>query len=286
MKRRSLFSILIASFLLAPLIATALAASAPLSRSAQAEAILQARRALSAEYGLTPETIGLFHMELEQDGDMWTVQFYPIGFYPHPLGEYRVTLAPGNEPETHWSYDDIDPEIWQSGGLDNPVWGQIQLLKALEDRQAAVDALSRMDPAWVTEEPYMPEMPPGVESLREDESIWFGQTLRDAKPGPKDIPLEDAVAIAAQAIIEESSITAEEINTATVLVNIETATAEETAANVILADFRERDGGSSLWMFSFQFYFHGGGIAQDWGVVVDAGTGEILFTNIITGGNG
>ena len=248
---------------------TALAAYT-LRRSAQADALSRARQALSAEYGLTPETMGLFGFELAQNDDAWMATFTPTGLHPQPLGEYRVTLAPGKQPETTWTYDDVDPEVWQSGSLDSPVWGQPQLLKALRDRDAAIDALSRMDPDWLSQGSFAPQQaPPVVESFQEGESVWFGQIIRKAEPGPEDMSLEEATAIAMAAIVEESSLTMADMGAAEVL-----------------TDFYERENEPPLWMFSVQFYLQSDGIFQDWGVVMDARTGEILLVNVVTGGNG
>ena len=248
---------------------TALAAHT-LRRSAQVDALSRARQALSAAYGLTPETMGLFGFELAQRNDAWTATFTPTGLHPQPLGEYRVTLAPGKQPETAWTYDDIDPEVWQNGSLDSPVWGQPQLLKALRDRDAAADALSRMDPDRLSQGSFAPQQAPlAVQSLQEGESLWLGQIIRKAEPGPDDLSREEATGLAMAAIVEESSL----------------AMADMDAAEV-LTDFWERENETPLWMFSVQLYLQGGGIFQDWGVVVDARTGEILLVNVVTGGNG
>jgi len=249
--------------------ATALAAYT-LHRSARADALSRARQALSADYGLTPETLGLFGFGLAQSGDAWMATFTPTGLHPQPLGEYRVTLVPGKQPVTAWTYDDVDPEVWQSGSLDSPIWGQPQLLKVLRDMDAAIDALSRMDPDWLSQGFFAPQQaPPVVESLQEGESVWFGQIIREAEPGPEDMSREDATAIAMAAIVEESSLTMTDMDAAEVL-----------------TDFYERENETPLWMFSVQFYLQDSGIFQDWGVVIDARTGEILLINIVTRGNG
>ena len=104
-------------------------------------------------------------------------------------------------------------------------------------------------------------------TLKEGESIWYGEIIRDAVPGPDDISQDVAMDLARKTIMEESQLTKEALEAAAVLV-----------------DFYERDSGNPMWGFSFQLTDNG--IEQDWGLMVDARTGEILLLNVITGGNG
>lgn len=264
MKRKVFSSILIATLILALLAASALAAYA-LTRSKEVDAISQARKALEMDYGLTTETFGLFYTVAEQDGETWTVTFYAEWFYPPMLGDYTVTLTPGKEAQTSWTHDDgVDPGLWQDGGLDAPVWGQPQMLAGLHDNEAAAAIIASMDREAV--EPRRTE-PPGMDMLKEGESIWQGHILRHAEPGLDDIQQEEAIPLARQALMEETTLTKEALDTADVTVN-----------------FYERDTGNSLW--GFDFYLVDNGIEQNYGVMLDAHTGEILHIDIVTGANG
>jgi hypothetical protein len=265
MKRKAFTSILVTALLLTLLTATALAAYT-LTRSPQADAISQARTALSEDYGLTSETIGLFDITAEQEGNTWSVTFLAAGFYPPLLGDYTVTLAPGKDPETHWTHDDVDPALWQDGSLDAPVWGQPQMLKSLQDKEALAVVQGRMDWSTVVRPTTSATQTPPP--LKEGESLWHGQILRKATPGTDDIPQDQALELARQALLEDTSLTKEALDT----------------AEVFPAEFYERDTGNPIW--GFRFYVVDGGIEQDCAVMIDARTGEILLTNIITGANG
>ncbi len=263
MKRKAFATVLIAAILLVLLAATALAAYT-LTRSPQATAVSVARKALFANYGLTSETIGLFYTKSEQQGNTWNVTFVADGFYPPLLGDYTVTLAPGKDPETHWTHDDVDPALWQNGSLDAPVWGQTQMLKALMNSEAAAAVQKRMDwskvsPAAVVQQTPIP--------LKEGEYRWNGQIIRKAAPGPDDIPQDKALELAQQALMEDTPLTKEVLDTADVM-----------------AEFYERDTGNPIWRF--QIYLVDCGIEQGCGVMIDARTGEILLTAVTTGGNG
>jgi hypothetical protein len=263
MKRKPLTCILIAAMLLVLLAATALAAYT-LTRSPEADAISKARKALAADYGLTSETIGLFYAESIQQGDTWTVTFHADGFNPTLLGGYTVTLTPGKDPETSWTYDDVDPATWKDGSLEAPVWGQPQMLKALKDKKAAEAVLARIE--WPTAVP-RPSVQQTPIPLKEGESRLNGEILHKATPGPKDITEDQALDLAMQALMEEAPFTKEVLDTADVM-----------------AEFYESNTGNSIW--SFQIYVVDGGIEQLCGVVLDARTGEILRTAVTTGGNG
>ena len=262
-KHKTFTSILVAALLLVLLAATALAAYT-LTRSPQADAVSQARKALAADYGLTSETIGLFYAEPEQKGDTWTVTFHADGFYPPLLGDYTVTLAKGKDPEASWTHDAVDPAVWQSGSLDAPVWGQPQMLKALKDKEAAEAIQAKVSRSGASPEPLVRQTPA---PLKEGESLWNGEILRKAEPGPGDITQDQALGFARQSIMEETPLTSEALDTADVM-----------------AEFYERENGNPIW--GFQIYVVDGGIEQVCGVMIDARTGEILLTAVTTGGNG
>jgi hypothetical protein len=265
MKRKTFTCILVTALLLVILAATALAAYT-LLRSKQADAVSQARHALSEKYGLTPETIGLFDTQSEQQGDVWTVEFHGAGYNPALLGDYTVTLVPGKAPEARWTHDDADPAVWEDGSLDAPVWGQKQMLKALKDKDAAAKATAQFIWLWpkLSAQPSVSQTPM---PLKEDEALYQGKIIREATPGPDDIPQSKALDMAKQAIAEEAPLTKETLDSADVMMT-----------------FYQRETGNPIW--DIHLFFISDGIEQGWGVTLDARTGEILMTGATTGGNG
>lgn len=263
MKRKMAASVLLAILAAVLLAATAFAAYT-LTRSPEADAVSRARRALSAGYGLTPQTLGLFYAEIGQDGNTWTVTFHADGFYPPLLGDYTVTLAKDEAPVTHWTHEEVDPAIWEDGSLDAPAWGQPQLLNALQDNDAAQAAQAKY---YAAETPGIPRVTPPPSAIAEGALTWNGQRLRISSSGPDDMPEEDALAIAKQALMEETGLTQEALDAADVMV-----------------EFYERESGNSIW--GFHLYLVVDGIEQGCGVMLDAQTGEILSTGVVTGGNG
>lgn len=262
MKRKAFSSILVAAVVLVMLAATAFAAYT-LTRSKQADAISKARAALTADYGLTSETIGLFFAEASQDDDGWTIIFRPEGYHPSLLGEYTVILSNDKTPETSWTHDAVDPSVWQDGSLDSPVWGQPQMRNALLDPKAASAISANMDWSSVPTR----QMPSPDRMPKKGEAYCLDEIVRVATPGPSDIPQDKATAMAIQALMEETSLSQKVLE----------------AADAV-ADFYERDVGNPLW--SFHFYLLDNGVEQGCAVVLDAHTGEILLTAVVTGNNG
>ena len=114
------------------LTATAFALYA-LQLSPKADAVSQARRALTEKYGLTPEAFGLFYATSSQEGQNWVVHFAAgEGIYPALIGEYTVTLEKGRATAS-WSHDDVDPALWQSGpGLSPGASSRSENLRAIQ----------------------------------------------------------------------------------------------------------------------------------------------------------
>lgn len=238
-----------------------------LTRSEESDAISRARHALSEAYGLTPATMGMFDASVSRDGEVSTVLLATAGYSPL-LGDYTVVLTE-DEARASWTHDDIAKSVWADGDLNAPVWGQPQLEKALSDPEAATAAYVAMDlpPSQPRPQPDAPD-PAVVAVLGEGESWWKGQILHDATPGEEDMTQEDALEIAYQAAMADFGLTREQL---------EAGVVRETS-------FHTRDEGNPLWGFSI--YLVVDGVAWDCGVMLDARTGEVLLTNIITGANG
>lgn len=260
MKKKTVGSILIVVFVLVLLAATAFAAYT-LMRSEQTDAISQARRALLKDYGLTAETLGLFMPVTDQDEESWIITFHAFGFYPPLLGDYTVTLSPKTEPETRWTHDNVDVALWQNGELTAPVWGQQQLMKALQDKEAA-EAITRplfaqkqVPPSYLG-----PEMP---DDLAEGEGIWNGQRVKLSTPTDEAISMDAAYALARQVAADETGFPIEFL-----------------VAPPDMITFRTRETGNPIWQIPFTVIENG--VEHSCGVTLDAYTGEILSVFLIT----
>ena len=264
--KKKLTTSLALAIILTLLAMTALAALV-LTRSPQADIHNRARAALSAKYGLTPDSLGTFNLHDSREGDSWTVLFTSASFHPSLVGEYRVTLDKDQVIAT-WSHDAADKAVWEKAGLDSPVWGQPQIAQALRSPDEADRinmALYRESP--VPANPNMPD-PEVLKGRGEDESYWNGEIVKAGAPGQDDLSREQALQIAHQAIMEDFGLSQAELD----------------AGQIISERFYLREGGGSLWGFSIAV--EKDGLLWDCGVTMDGQTGEILLSNIITGGNG
>jgi hypothetical protein len=206
------------AIILIVLTATAFAAYV-LLWSPQADAQSQARQALADVYGLTPETLGCFSANTQQDGDAWTVTFTGDGFNPGLLGTYTVVIS-GGSTTASWSHDDVDKALWENGDLYAPVWGQPQIAEALRDTEAANAAQAELlKDAPPVEIVPMVTPPGGPESLKEGTAFWNGELIRESTPGENDLTEAQAMEIAYQAFLEEFGITREELDAGTIAGN-------------------------------------------------------------------
>lgn len=238
-----------------------------LTRSPQADALARARAALSEKYGLTPDVIGTFNLFDKQEGDTWTVLATSATFHPSLVGEYTVVLDKDGAAAT-WSHDNADKAAWEKAGLESPVWGQPQIAEALRNP----DAADKINIKLHQESPVGPDPNmPGPEVLKgrsEDESYWNGEIIKAGQPGPDDLTRDKALEIAKQAIMEDFGLSQAEVD----------------AGEIISERFSLRESGGTLWGFSI--YMEKDGVAWDCGITMDGKTGEVLYTSIITGGNG
>lgn len=205
MRRKKLSIILVAALLIVLLAATALAMG--LRRSAEADAITRARQAIAADYGLTTETLGvLVPMKKELVDGIWTIQFPSMGGFgdnDEKVGSYTVVLAPGEPPQTSWSHDGVDPSLWADGNMDAPVWGHPQILQALKEKEAQLQAYAEVD--W------------SAASFEEKAAFASGMWILDgagdaekvqyAVPGAEDLPPEQVEAAARKVAMETYGLT-------------------------------------------------------------------------------
>lgn len=200
MKRKiSSRAIWIAALLIVLLAATALAIG--LTRTAEADAVVQARQALMDDYGLTNETIGCFNYRIDQDGGSWTITFDAAAWHLEQLGTYTVTLANGQSPQTSWTHDDVDPALWQgSDDLSAPAWGQEQILRRLKAQGEELDAINEADKEqyWASYDPDAESMPLNYEGSNH---LRAGSMERiDLDEG--ELSSEEVLRIAREAILE------------------------------------------------------------------------------------
>lgn len=235
--------------------------------SPQADAVSRARQALADTYGLTPETMGCFLTDTQQSGNTWTVTFTGEGLSPGLLGSYTVVVTE-NSAKASWSHDDVDPALWQSGGLSAPVWGQPQIAEALRNPEEANAAQAALVPADQPVPTPRATPPGGPESFQDGTGYWNGEFIYEAEPGDNALSKAQAWEIACQALIEEFGLTRAELD----------------AGDVVEAAFYTRESGGTLW--GFDIHIMKDGLCWGCGVMMDGQTGELLMVNVMTGGNG
>ena len=152
-----------------------------LRRTDQARAVLEARKALGTAYELTAATLGLFTYHTQRVGGAWVITFTGEQLSPIKLGVYTVTVPAIGDVRAVWSHDAVETALWQQGGLEAPVWGQPQM----------VEALQRKDAAWRAIASGTPAVQDGA------------QAAQTAAPGatPTDNEAERALALAGQALV-------------------------------------------------------------------------------------
>ena len=264
--KKKISASMVFAFVLLLLAATALAAVVVI-RSANLNKLNLAREALYEKYGLTPKTLGMFPYEGKEENGEYTLTWICDTYHPALTGVYTTVVKDGHA-EASWSYDDVDKSVYDSGEFSAPVWGYKQLEASFENKEEASEyslALYRQDD--VNKVQAAPEAAP--KPLKEGEIFWKdGEIIRTAEPDANALTRDRAFEIAVQALSEDSGIDKETI-----------------VASVITGEgFYLRDNGQTLWIF--WFYVVDNGIEYGCGVTLDGVTGEVLFTDTLTGGNG
>ena len=238
-----------------------------LTRSPEAEAIYQARQAVMDAYGLTAETMGLFHAEHQKTEDGWRVTFRALtNVDPERAGVYTVEKT-ADGMTAAWSHDGLDPALWRGGDLTAPAYGQEQLLCALNEGQEEALALARESAASGPV-----QTPPVPAPANEDASVWMD--VREVEPGPGEISLAEAKEIMRAAAREELGLT--QAGAAAV------GAAED--FDEVGARLVEDNAGRRMWEFAVEVDVGDAHISG--GVFVDANTGEIVLFDYASGGNG
>jgi hypothetical protein len=256
---------LVFALVLTLLAVTALAAVAVL-HSDNANKVNLAREALYQKYGLTPETLGMFPYEGSEVNGTYTLTWTCNTYNASLTGTY-ITIVKDGVATASWSYDNVDPSVYDSEALSAPIWGHLQLEAALKNPEVAGEysrALDRLDRENKTNET------PGhvSEPLADGERFWQNEILHEAQPGANDLTAEKAYEIAVQAFVEDFGIDRE--------VLIAGALQDET--------FLLRENGRSVW--DIGIYVMLNGVESDCVVRLDGETGEVLSIDVLTGGNG
>lgn len=263
-KRMSAGLILAVVLMLAAVSALAVYA---LTRSPEAEAKYQARQAVMDAYGLTAETMGLFHAEHEETNDGWRVTFRALAnIDPGRAGVYTVEKTADGRTAA-WSHDGLDPALWRGEDLTAPAYGQEQLLYALNEGQEEALALARESAASGPM-----QTPPAPAPVNEDASVWMD--VREVEPGPEDMSLAEAKEIMRAAAQEELGLSGAGAAAVGAAEDF-----DEVGARLV-----EDNAGRRMWEFAVEVDL--GDTHISGGAFVDARTGEIVLFDYESGGNG
>ena len=227
----------------------------------------RARRLLMSQYGLTRETLGLFRSKVTEENGETVVDFTPIQWEDDFTGVYTVRISGGKETAS-WTYDGLDPALWQDGNFDAPVWGPPQLAGYLAE-------------GW----------------RHELSEAYRGQHIRDysevdARPTPEatdfdmdaywngEMWLYEAVRAEGDMTFEQ----AREITRAAIREMYDVSEAEAAGIDFFEGHLIEWDDGRHVWDVWGFLYLDG--VDMGFAAVVDAQSGEVLRTFLETGGNG
>lgn len=238
-----------------------------LTRSPEAEAIYQARQAVMNAYGLTAETMGLFHAEHEEANGGWRVTFRASGMVDAGRAGVYTVEKTADGMTAAWSHDGLDPALWRGGDLSAPAYGQEQLLCALNEGKEEALELARENAT-----PTPAQTPPVPAPVNDDASVWMD--VREVEPGPEDMSLAQAKEIMRSAAQEELGLTGAEAAAV--------GTAED--FDEVGARLVEDNAGRRMWEFAVEVDL--GDTHISGGAFVDACTGEIVLFDYESGGNG
>ena len=136
--RKTRLAVALALVLLA-LCATALAVGLRWSR--QMNAANAGRAAVMQKYGLTADTLSLFEERVQPVNDGWRVVYSTqMQEVSEKAGSYTATVSSSGKAEASWSYDGVDPALWQDGALTDPYWGAKQLQSWKQRQDEAIHA--------------------------------------------------------------------------------------------------------------------------------------------------
>ena len=204
MKRKMTMALVLVAALV--MMASVALAAAVLNYSPQANVLTMARNAVIEKYGLTHTTLGMFNYDMSMTNGQSVVVFHSdvVDEQGKDLaGEYVVTIPDDGELMVTWSYDNVDPAVWQNGAMEAPVWGQLQLETFLRDKTngGTVDDNVILDDGGVTYSVNTPE--PSAMDAEDGPIVEFGTIeIVQVTPGPGELNETAAIELARAALME------------------------------------------------------------------------------------
>lgn len=206
------FRLIPALALLLALLLAGAALALGLHLSARMDARQQAMKALETAFGLNEETISLFDVQVQQDGESWLVRLIPKSIYPGQVGEYQVIITKNNTSQAIWSLQG-SPEYAPDKGLISPVWGQNQLLEYKRAVQNYHNRLSQVD--WSKADEWSLEERAQVDHFTQS-ALPFRSEAYAAEthvvPNKEDLQPEAAWQLAAQALADKYGLSLNYVN--------------------------------------------------------------------------
>ncbi len=181
---------IVLAILLTLLIGTALALG--LRYTAGYSARKAADAALVKTYGFEQETIGLFWVreKPQENGILFT---YTPHMTPQKSGEYQVLLGKDGKAAATWSLDGQDPKQYESGSLEDPIWGAKQMNTYLKLKNAYYGKAAQFD--WENVSRWTLAQRAEVFGLLQQMQLAYGETssYKDIVPDGDDIQPEEAI---------------------------------------------------------------------------------------------
>lgn len=241
-------------------------AAVMLNYSPAVSALKQAREAVMDKYDLTHTTLGLFTHDLSRTDEGTVVEFRCDVCKEDGrelAGRYTVTIPENGDAVALWTYDDVDPAVWQSGDMNAPVWGQPQLETFLRDRTEGGTVTYHV----VVDEGMSSAVTPTPVPVSDMESVEI--VMQTVSPEAGEIDEAAARELAAAALADSFDLTEYDLE----------------QMDIFRCELQQISGDAArLWHVNAYLYHDG----YDWNmyVVIDAATGEIVDIGMQTGGNG
>lgn len=242
----------------------------------QEAAIVAAEKALCDEYEFTDKTLAMFKptasLLLVEGKRVWEIEYAPVidmlrlvGPISEKLGNYHVEIAAdsGAIVRTSWSgaAEHSDAVYTRKTWGQAPKWDAKTLLwlqELLDARAPLLAKYSEEDDYWDWS---MEDIAAHDQMFRD--AGFDANEFRCGMPDEGDMSRDTALKLAKQALHDEYGIAIEELDT-----------------YYLTSDFWVNEPGRHVWAFGMQ---NG---EKDFGISIDAKTGEVLYTGLITGGNG
>lgn len=246
-------------------LSTVAVAAVMLNYSPETSALKLARETVMDKYGLSQTVLGLFTHDMRTTEGCMVFEFRcdVVDVDGQEIaGRYIVTVPDNGEPTATWSYDAADPDVWQSGDMNAPIWGPVQLETFLRDRTHA----GTVDYHVIIEDDMLPAVTPTPAPVFAVPPVWTVEP--DVAPDANDLTEEQARELAVAALADSYALT----------------TGDVANMDVFYCTLQESFGGAHQWHVNAYLYRDG----YDWNmyVVIDAVTGEIIDIGMQTGGNG